>query len=124
APRPDGAPGLPPPQASVSAQATLVPHLSQRRFIYQFPYRAEDADYVFLDVTGFRYPYTGEPDGYVTEAKALVASHRFHVAAAEDGYLLLARGDGPRLNPADPNGLPASFYTFAEAPDSGIALRP
>src|SRR5262249_58859653 len=56
-----------PPDASVSAQAALVPHLSQRRFIYQFPYKDTEADYDVLDVTDVRYPYVGTPDAYVAE---------------------------------------------------------
>jgi uncharacterized membrane protein len=113
-----------PPDASVSAQAALVPHLSQRHFIYQFPYMDTKADYVMLDVTSARYPYVGTPDAYVAEVKALLTSHRFHVVVAQDGYLLLARGSGPLPNPADPNGLPDGFYTFAQASTSGFTLRP
>jgi uncharacterized membrane protein len=108
-----------PANASVSAQADLVPHLSQRRYIYQYPYGVQNADYVLLDVTGFEYPYTSVAGGsllYVASVKALLHSGRFHVVAAEDGYLLLARGAGPPLDPADPLGLPPSFYTFTEAP--------
>ncbi|HEX6123337.1 MAG TPA: DUF2079 domain-containing protein, partial [Ktedonobacterales bacterium] len=39
-----------PPAASVSAQSDLVPHLSQRRHVYLFPYQQDTADYIFLDV--------------------------------------------------------------------------
>jgi hypothetical protein len=113
-----------PPDASVSAQAALVPHLSQRHFIYQFPYMDTQSDYVLLDVTSARYPYVGTADAYVAEIKALLTSHRFHVVVAEDGYLLLAHGPGPLPNPADPNGLPEGFYTFAQASTSGFTLRP
>jgi uncharacterized membrane protein len=107
-----------PATASVSAQADLVPHLSQRRHIYQYPYDAMNADYVLLDVTGFIYPYTGVSGGatlYVTGVKTLLQSGRVHVIAAQDGYLLLAHGAGPALDPADALGLPPSFYTFTEA---------
>ncbi len=107
-----------PPDASVSAQTDLVPHLSQRRLIYLFPDRADTADYVFLDVTANTFPLQNTPDAYVARVRALLASGAYHVAAARDGYLLLARGSGAGRapTPGDPNGLPASFYSFSQAP--------
>lgn len=110
-----------PPDASVSAQATLVPHISERRLIYQFPYRAEQSDYIFLDVTAFRYPYDGDTRDYAQRAQAILASGAFHIVAAEDGYLLLAHGNGPKLGPTD---LPAPFYTFAELPPGASISQP
>jgi len=72
-----------PPDASVSAQATLAPHLSQRLAIHQFPSGALTDDYVALDVTtGNDYPFT---------------SSRAYLASPTGG-----------CNPA----LPASFYSF------------
>ena len=105
-----------PADASLSAQATLVPHVSHRRLMYQFPYMDTEADYVFLDVTAPRYPYAGDPDVYIGEVKTVLEDPAYHVVVAQDGYLLLARGVGPVLNTADPNGLPDAFYSFAEAP--------
>jgi uncharacterized membrane protein len=102
-----------PPAASVSAQSDLVPHISERRFIYLYPYMAQQSEYVLLDVTGNFYPFKG-PSDYFESVRQLVSSGTLHVAAAEDGYLLLARGAAPPANPADPYGLPAAFYNFAE----------
>jgi uncharacterized membrane protein len=83
-----------PQDASVSAQTKLVPHLSQRKSIYMFPYADMKADYVFLDVTGDIYPYT-EPQQsqqYTGAVKQVLASGKYGVVAAQDGYLLLKRG--------------------------------
>jgi uncharacterized membrane protein len=102
--------------ASVSAQSDLVPHVSQRRHIYLFPDHADTADYVFLDVTGNIFPLQDTPDAYVSRVQALLAGGAYHVAAAQDGYLLLARGPGASTQPAaDTYRLPATFYSFAEA---------
>jgi uncharacterized membrane protein len=110
-----------PDSATVCAQATLIPHVSERRFIYQFPYRAFESDYVFLDVTAFRYPFNGDTSDYAASVQSLLADPDHHVVAAQDGLLLIARGRGPKLDPADPNGLSASFYTFAVLPaDAGV----
>ena len=79
-----------PPNASVSAQDTLVPHMSHRHFIYQYPYMAEDSDYVFLDTAGRTYPFPDD-DAYYSSVSALLHSGRFHIVVAEDGFLLLAR---------------------------------
>ncbi len=106
-----------PPNASVSAQATLIPHVSERRFIYQFPYKALDSDYVFLDVTASRYPLDGDTKVYADDVMSVLTSPDYHVVAAQDGYLLIARGAGPQLDPADPLGLPPAFYTFTEQPN-------
>jgi len=113
-----------PPDASVCAQSALAPHVSERRFIYQFPYRADQSDYIFLDVTGDRYPYIGDSPDYFAAVQQILKSGAFHVVAARDGYLLLARGAAPSANPADPNGLPASFYTFTELPPGQSIAHP
>ncbi|WIG57612.1 MAG: hypothetical protein OJF49_000357 [Ktedonobacterales bacterium] len=102
-----------PANASVSAQAALIPHISQRRYIYQFPYKANNVDYVFLDITGETYPFVSA-DQYFATVRALLLSQEYHVVAARDGYLLLARGRGPTLNPNDPYGLPETFYSFSD----------
>jgi uncharacterized membrane protein len=110
--------------ASVSAQSTLVPHLSERYRIYQFPFRDEDADYVFVDVTnGNFYPFPGASN-YVREVRSLLTSCRFSVHTAEDGYLLLERSSTvPVTGQTCSTTLPASFYTFAYSgvPPGGVA---
>jgi uncharacterized membrane protein len=80
-----------PPDASVSAQTKLVPHLSQRKSIYMFPYDDTHAEYIFLDVTGDIYPYL-DSQPYDSEVKKVLASGSYGVVAAQDGYLLLKYG--------------------------------
>jgi uncharacterized membrane protein len=82
-----------PEDASVCAQNTLVPHLSQRRYIYQYPYNAEQADYVVLDTSGFFYPFTTQAD-YDQSVRALLASGRFTTIFKLDGYLVMRRASG------------------------------
>ena len=99
-----------PPNASVCAQSTLTPHVSQRAAIYQFPSGVSTADYVFLDVSGGDYyPFTN-PAKYVQAVISTVMSGDFQVVTASDGYLLLRRAPGMGI----PH-LPASFYSFAYA---------
>jgi len=79
-----------PPEAPVSAQSGLVPHISHRTNIYLFPYADNQADYIFLDVTGDIYPFFSHD--YVTEVKKVLLSGNYGILAAQDGYLLLKRG--------------------------------
>ncbi|MCS6827152.1 MAG: DUF2079 domain-containing protein [Caldilinea sp.] len=89
-----------PPDAAVSAQDRLNPHVSGRRTLYIFP-RVDDADYVLLDVTGPAWPQ--HPSDLKRSVDALLAGE-FGIAAAGDGYLLLQRG-APLKTP------PPEFYT-------------
>jgi uncharacterized membrane protein len=109
-----------PASASVSAQSTLVPHISERTNIYQFPYDDDNANYIFLDITSTTYPY--QYNQYTTEVKRVLLDGRYGVVAAQDGYLLLKRGlPSPGISPYSPtqNGdevipdLPDSFCSFA-----------
>lgn len=96
--------------ASLCAQSTLAPHVSQRPQIYLFPSGVTSADYVFLDAaSGDFYPYTG-PGPYVSAVVNTVMSGNFQVVTADDGYLLLKRAPG-----AGAPTLPPSFFTFAYA---------
>ncbi len=79
-----------PPMASVSAQSSLVPHISHRAKIYLFPYAATTADYIFLDVTSDLYPFVNSLD-YIRAAKDLLLDGSHAIVAARDGYLLLKR---------------------------------
>src|SRR5258708_8425832 len=84
-----------PPTASVSAQATLVPHVSERRSIYLFPYGDATADYIYLDVTNYTSPFDSSPYNspqYIAELKKEFLSGKYGVVAAQDGSLLLKRG--------------------------------
>lgn len=94
-----------PPDAAVSAQDRLNPHVSGRRTLYIFP-RVEDADYVLLDVTGPAWPQ--HPNDLKRSVDALLAGE-FGVAAAEDGYLLLKRGAASKT-------FQPEFYTAWQSP--------
>ncbi|MCC6166221.1 MAG: DUF2079 domain-containing protein [Caldilineaceae bacterium] len=95
------------PDAKVSAQDRLNPHVSGRETVYIFP-RIEDAGTVLVDVTGPAWPQ--HPNDVRATVDGLLADG-FGVAAAEDGYLLLRRG--VRAGP-----LPAAFYTVWQRPDA------
>ena len=90
-----------PPTASVSAQSSLVPHISHRSQIYLFPYDDNHADYIFLDVTGDTYPrFYGS---YIHEVKSLLLGGNYGVVAAQDGYMLFKHGlASPGISPYSP----------------------
>ena len=90
-----------PATASVSAQSSLVPHLSERNSIYLFPYQDDHADYIFLDTTSFYYPL--QSISYISQVKKVILSGNYGVVAAQDGYLLLKRGlPSPGISPFSP----------------------
>jgi uncharacterized membrane protein len=89
-----------PPDAKVSAHDRLNPHVSGRSTLYIFP-RLDDADTVFLDVSGAAWPQ--HPSDLRRTVDDLLANG-FGVAAASDGYLLLRQG-------APDKTLPAAFFT-------------
>ena len=83
-----------PANASVSAQDTLVPHLSHRRFIYQYPYMAEQSSYVVLDSEAGIYPFALTAQGlndYNQSVQDLLLTGKFRVIFSEDGYMVLQR---------------------------------
>jgi uncharacterized membrane protein len=80
-----------PADVSVSAQSNLVPHLSNRRAIYLFPYRDNSADYVLIDRKGERYPLQSAPATYESDVAGLLGSPAYRVVAERDGLILLAR---------------------------------
>ena len=90
-----------PPAASVSAQSSLVPHVSHRSQIYLFPYGDNSAEYIFLDVTSNTYPLNYAP--YIHEVKSLLLDGNYGVFAAQDGYMLFKRGlASPGISPYSP----------------------
>ncbi len=99
-----------PPDAAVSAQDRLNPHVSGRRTVYIYP-RVDDADYVLLDVTGPAWPQ--HPSDLRRSVEELLAGD-FGVAAAQDGYLLLQRGAAQKT-------LPPEFFTAWAAPADWMA---
>ncbi|HEY0753427.1 MAG TPA: DUF2079 domain-containing protein [Ktedonobacteraceae bacterium] len=119
-----------PATASVSAQSSLVPHLSKRTNIYMFPYADDQADYDFLDVTSDNYPYA--PIDYRNVVRTLLLHGNYGIVASGDGYLLLKHGlPGPGLSPVSPAtdginalpNLPEDFCSFTQvAPQTGTNL--
>lgn len=94
-----------PKTAAVSAQANLVPHLSERRAIYQFPDGVPQAQYILLDAQSDFYP---EPDesAYAEAVETVLASGSFALVDADDGYILLKSTQG---TPTAPIVLPPQF---------------
>lgn len=80
--------------ASVSAQGPLVPHLTHREHIYQFPV-INAADYIVLDITAKKWPIPDEE--YRTILKNLLQGE-YGVLESKDGLLLLKRGHDPSKN--------------------------
>jgi hypothetical protein len=114
-----------PPDAPVSAQSNLFPHVSQRERVYVFP-AVEDAAYVLLDVAGPSAPLY--PDDLFDEAAALLLGARFELLGADDGLLLFRRrpadgaGAGGR-RAGGPSGaaLPDTFLDFARGAPAAAA---
>jgi uncharacterized membrane protein len=92
-----------PPDAPISAQTKLYPHLSDRMIAYLFP-DINDAEYVFLDVTTLTWSI--HPNDLKAKVQELLDSGQFGVLEAADGYILLRRGFASRT-------LPDAFYDFA-----------
>ena len=125
-----------PPDASVSAQSNLVPHVSQRSHIYQFPYGDTIADYIFLDASSDISPF-GNSYEYISEAKSVMVNGHYGVVVARDGYLLLKHGlPAPgisALSPVKPGpyvsdesvltNLPESFCSYINVAASNVHNR-
>jgi len=80
------------PEASVSAQSNLVPHLSHREAIYLFPHpQTARAEYIILDTQGEKYPL--DADEYEGFFNALLASPRYDLVSEIQGFLLFRRSD-------------------------------
>ncbi len=104
-----------PPEASVSAQANLYPHIAHRRRAYFFP-ALNDAEYVWLDVTSSSFPIS--VSRLNSEIQFLLERGAYGVKAAQDGYLLLQRGAPGRLSGETLD----AFLAFARA--DGPPSRP
>jgi uncharacterized membrane protein len=83
--------------ASLSAQNSLVPHLSQRVKVYTFP-EVQDADYVLLDVDGNTYPIQQKGD-YCRYVASFLKEADYGIVLVKDTYILLKRGQ-PHQVPA------------------------
>jgi uncharacterized membrane protein len=95
-----------PSTASVTAQAALVPHLSHRPEIYQYPSGIDKSQYILLDMIREYYPYSNGAY-YAYSVQLVLQSGDFDVINAEDGYILLHRRANP--DPLSPTVLPSTF---------------
>ncbi|RIK38898.1 MAG: hypothetical protein DCC55_19670 [Chloroflexi bacterium] len=110
-----------PADAAVTATAAVHPHVSHRRYVYQFPLGLDSpvpADWALLDVTTNTDMAPGDLKARVD---AMLAGD-WGVVDAADGFLLLQRG-------ATAKTIPDAFYDFARVPasddlpvDIGLAL--
>lgn len=80
-----------PAAASVTTQTALVPHLSQRKGIYLFPYAVNDAEYILLDAKGYLYPFK-DYSSYAATVKTILQRGNYGIVDMQDGYLLLKQG--------------------------------
>jgi len=108
-----------PPDAAVTATAAVHPHVSHRRYVYQFPLGLEapvPADWALLDVT----TNTDMAPGDLKAAVDALLAGGWGVVDAADGFLLLQRG-------AAATAIPPAFYSFARgaapAPSAPLHLR-
>ncbi len=96
-----------PDDAVISAQIPLYAFISTRHTAYVFPYVAE-SDYIFLDVTALTTPL--HPNDFRAAVRKLLADGQFGVWRADDGFIVLKRGE--------PNTtLPDAFFDFARETD-------
>jgi len=97
-----------PPDASVSTQQNLNPHLSQRERITIIPYDVS-GEYLLLDVT--TYPGYNYRNMHAWLKENVVERPGYGVIDAADGYVLLRRG-------AEPRPLPDAFFDFARTSEA------
>ncbi|MFO7633075.1 MAG: DUF2079 domain-containing protein [Caldilinea sp.] len=112
-----------PVDAAVTATAGAHPHVSHRRYVYQFPLgldaptpAADRAQWALLDVTTNTDMAPGDLKARVDEMLA----GDWGVVDAADGFLLLAQGESDKK-------IPEAFYTFTRigsqtAPDVPLQL--
>ncbi|TEU21362.1 MAG: DUF2079 domain-containing protein [Anaerolineales bacterium] len=92
-----------PPQAAVAAQNNLIPHLSQRQWIFILPklsHRDKQADYIALDMHSSLYPYSSI-EAYCDQISEFLASSDYGLIFADDGLLLFKR-DAPDMATFEP----------------------
>ena len=78
-----------PPDAIVSGQFTLLPHVSQRQRAHIFP-RLEDAQYVFLDTQGAIEPFQTQAE-YQAAVEAIRNDPSFEIISEQGGFILFQR---------------------------------
>jgi uncharacterized membrane protein len=90
-------------QAAVAAQNSLIPHLSQRQWVFILPklsHRDKQADYVALDMHSSLYPYSFI-EAYCGQISEFLASPDYGLIFADDGLLLFQR-DAPDIVTFEP----------------------
>ena len=95
-----------PPQAAVAAQNNLVPHLSQREWIFILPklsHQGRQADYIVMDMRSSLYPYDFIGT-YCAHIQEFLANPDYGLIAADDGLLLFERNmpDRATFRPMSP----------------------
>jgi uncharacterized membrane protein len=81
-----------PPEAAVSAQSNLVPHLSHREAIYLFPDpQTAKAEYVILDMQGEKYPL--DADEYERALNVFLSSPGHDLVSEIQGFLFFQSSD-------------------------------
>ncbi|MFB0546881.1 MAG: DUF2079 domain-containing protein [Anaerolineae bacterium] len=86
-----------PPQASVSAQTDLLPHLSHRQEIYLFPSVIDGAEFIVLDTEGNTYPVAEDYEDIVR--REVLPHPSFRVLYDSHGFLLLREHNPPLVSP-------------------------
>lgn len=79
-----------PPEASVSAQSTFVPHLAGREHIYQYPIHS-DVDYIILNLNENPYPITTTE--YKQKLVGILCSKKWSVLYKQPPVILFKRID-------------------------------
>lgn len=108
-----------PPNAAVTATAAVHPHLSLRRYVYQFPLglseleQAGHAEWALLDVT----TNTDMAPGDLKVTVDAMLAGEWGIVDGADGFLLLHRG-------APHKRIPEPFYDFARTPNPAGELSP
>ena len=97
-----------PPDAVVSAQSSVYPHVSGRDQIWMFPY-VGPAEYIFLDVAS-QPNMVGLNEGSQATLRETIDRPDFGWVVARAGYVLLRRGEPHRP-------LPDEFFDFARVAD-------
>ncbi len=90
-----------PQDAPLSADPQLHPHLAHRHDAYRFPTVGDNAGWILVDVTTNT---TRHPVDLKQDIEELLAGE-WGVANAQDGYLLLQKGNPTKT-------IPPEFYTF------------
>ncbi len=105
-----------PRDAALTATAAVHPHVSLRRYIYQFPQGLDapvPATWALLDVTANTDMAPGDVKSRVDE---MLASG-WRVVNGNDGFLLLHKGEGASAPPDD-------FYTFTRLAEPSSSAAP